>query len=540
MVRAPKNDGVPVKLDVTSADSSSPPVSPPRPPAKPDLKGDRLNLLLLILLYTIQGVPFGFTVTALPIIMQSKKVVSYEDQALFSLVLWPTNMKLFWAPLVDSIYVQCIGRRKSWLIPVQYLMGAILLFSASYINDWLPEAGKPNLMVLTFVFFGLNFLAATQNIVIDGWALTMLKKSNVGYSSACSSSGFAIGIMLGSVVPVLLTSEDFCSKYLSRIITTSPGGVTTLERYLFVWGILCIAITSLIGIFKKEKDNRLEENHIQLTIVQNYKLVWDILKLPSIRVLIIALITMKVGFSAMRSSLAYLKLVDVGVPKDDIMVLTSAMFAVKILTPIVVSKYTSGTKPMSVCMNVIPIRLLWGFAYVLLIYITPFLIKRDDGTINIPMYYYLILGLITAINEALLYIMSVAAAAFFFRISDSRFGGTYMTLLNTASNLGMVWSASFGLKVMDFLTFSKCSSDPQNNNCSTVDLKSMCGKNGGDCVTVVDGYYVEIVLSAVIGFAWYFVFKNKLIKFQTESSSRWLVYSSKSGTDNVKASSSVD
>lgn len=65
--------------------------------------------------------------------------------------------------------------------------------------------------------------------------------------------------------------------------------------YLVVWGILCIAVTTLIGIFKKEKDAQLEENHIQLSIVQNYKLIWDILKLPSMRVLIIALMTMKVN-----------------------------------------------------------------------------------------------------------------------------------------------------------------------------------------------------------------------------------------------------
>lgn len=73
MVRALKNDEVTVKLDVTSSNLSTLAV-------KPDLRGDRLNLLLLILLYAIQGVPFGFTVMALPIIMQSKKVVSYEDQ----------------------------------------------------------------------------------------------------------------------------------------------------------------------------------------------------------------------------------------------------------------------------------------------------------------------------------------------------------------------------------------------------------------------------------------------------------------------------
>lgn len=75
MVRAPENDGTPVGLDATPPDSTSSP-----PPAQPDLRGDRPNLLLLVLLYAIQGVPFGFTVTALPIIMQSKKTVSYEDQ----------------------------------------------------------------------------------------------------------------------------------------------------------------------------------------------------------------------------------------------------------------------------------------------------------------------------------------------------------------------------------------------------------------------------------------------------------------------------
>lgn len=46
---------------------------------KPNLKGDWLNFLLLIVLYTVQGLPYGLSM-ALPIIFQSKKVVSYEEQ----------------------------------------------------------------------------------------------------------------------------------------------------------------------------------------------------------------------------------------------------------------------------------------------------------------------------------------------------------------------------------------------------------------------------------------------------------------------------
>jgi len=46
---------------------------------KPNLKGDWCNLFLLTLLYSMQGIPFGLSV-GLPIIFQSKNIVTYDDQ----------------------------------------------------------------------------------------------------------------------------------------------------------------------------------------------------------------------------------------------------------------------------------------------------------------------------------------------------------------------------------------------------------------------------------------------------------------------------
>ena len=46
---------------------------------KPNLKGDWLNFFLLLLLYTMQGIPYGLAL-AMPIILQSYKDVSYKDQ----------------------------------------------------------------------------------------------------------------------------------------------------------------------------------------------------------------------------------------------------------------------------------------------------------------------------------------------------------------------------------------------------------------------------------------------------------------------------
>lgn len=46
---------------------------------EPNLKGDWLNYFLLMLLYTMQGFPLGFT-SAVSIVLQSKKDISYQDQ----------------------------------------------------------------------------------------------------------------------------------------------------------------------------------------------------------------------------------------------------------------------------------------------------------------------------------------------------------------------------------------------------------------------------------------------------------------------------
>lgn len=52
--------------------------------------------------------------------------------------------------------------------------------------------------------------------------------------------------------------------------------------------------------------------------------------------------------------------------------------------------------------------------------------------------------------------------AFFARISDPLFGGTYMTLLNTARSVGWTVPSSCLLKLIDVLTVKRCTKDVQN------------------------------------------------------------------------------
>ena len=86
-----------------------------------DLQGDKLNILLLFFLYTLQGLPIGLS-EAIPIELQNRNV-DYKEQAKFNFVFYPFSMKLIWAPIVDSCFLARFGRRKSWLVPAQCGIG---------------------------------------------------------------------------------------------------------------------------------------------------------------------------------------------------------------------------------------------------------------------------------------------------------------------------------------------------------------------------------------------------------------------------------
>ena len=63
-----------------------------------------------------------------------EKGASYSEQAIFSLASWPFSLKVLWAPLVDSLYFKSVGQRKSWLLPLQTLVGLTLLWTSSHLG----------------------------------------------------------------------------------------------------------------------------------------------------------------------------------------------------------------------------------------------------------------------------------------------------------------------------------------------------------------------------------------------------------------------
>lgn len=193
---------------------------------QPNLQGDRANVALLTCLYFMQGIVSGLS-AAMPLLLQNYGA-SYTQQAQFSMAVWPFSLKLLWAPIIDSLYSKRFGRRKSWLIPTQFLTGIFMLILSFYINLWLSGDGqKPNIEVLTILYFGLNFLAASQDVTVDGWAVQMVQRRNTGYIATCNQCGQKSGFFVGFALFTALESAEFCNKYLRNV--AQPVGLITMS-----------------------------------------------------------------------------------------------------------------------------------------------------------------------------------------------------------------------------------------------------------------------------------------------------------------------
>ncbi|XP_046678958.1 acetyl-coenzyme A transporter 1-like [Homalodisca vitripennis] len=463
---------------------------PGKPPApkKSSLKGDRGNVCLLMFLYMLQGIPLGLG-ASVPMLLQSKGV-SYNDQAIFSLVGWPFSIKLLWAPIVDSVYSERFGRRKSWLVPAQYLIGICMLTLSSWVDFWIEDTEGPRIVLLTGFFFVLCFLAATQDVAVDGWALSMLRRENVGYASTCNSVGQTAGFFVSFFVFTALESADFCNTYLRT--EPLPYGVVTLSSFLKYFGWVFLVTTTLVMLLKREGLPPPDEEPCA-GILDTYKQLARVMQLPALKKLAVILLTMSISFSAC-DSITWLKLVGSGVPREKYAMVTVDLIPIKMFMLLMFSKRLTGEKPFQVFMKIYPFRLGLNLVVAAFIWAIPYMIVNNE----IPLYFYGLMMLVYGLVSITMYSMFVAKMAFFARSSDPALGGTYMTLMNTLNNIGSSWPNSLVLLLVDPLTFKRCPTD-DSNTCSTSELTKDCV---GGCVTQVDGYYVLIAACMIFGLLW--------------------------------------
>jgi len=243
----------------------------------PSTRGEESNLALLFFLYFLQGLPMGLSVSV-PLFLASRGA-SFTDQALFSLSSWPYSLKVLWAPLVDALWTEKyrLGQRKSWIIPIQIITGISMIALGTYVAEMLGsderEAAKLDIKALTAVFFLLYFLVATQDIAVDGWALTMLRTENVGFASSANMIGQSIGVTTAYSLFLALDNPSVCDRYIRKplgIKEDPQHGLVTMAGFMSFWGVVFIISTLIVWVLKKEAthasihDNKNDEKPVSI------------------------------------------------------------------------------------------------------------------------------------------------------------------------------------------------------------------------------------------------------------------------------------
>ena len=162
-------------------------LSPYHPPVPRPLRLDRLGILWT--LYFVQGLPFGFQATALPVYLRSSGM-TLEGVGLATALALPWSLKPLWAPLIDRYGHARIGRRKSWILPLQALL-AVTCFAAAKVS---PSAG---LAPLLWLVLAMNLLAATMDIAVDGFAVDVLSTRELGHGNIAQVVGYKAGMLTG-------------------------------------------------------------------------------------------------------------------------------------------------------------------------------------------------------------------------------------------------------------------------------------------------------------------------------------------------------
>jgi len=453
-------------------------------PADGDDHGDFFNYILLILLYTLQGIPMGLS-GSIPFLIQQKvratealtagtgavaaSKLAFKANAIFALCSWPFSLKLLWAPIVDACYIPVFGRRKSWLVPCQALAGMLMVSGANFVEGQLGldsaaasnilHSASINVQGVTLFFFVLYFLMATQDIACDGWALTILSKKNRGRGPVCNSIGQNIGYFLSFVGFLALNDPESCEtiwRPLFGLASRPETGLVSLGGFIRAMGYFMLVTTAAVALFKHEQriprtkssnptytqfnaaeDDDVELDASQIGVRETYHRLWAVCQLPAVRTLFWILLTYRLP-TALSDNVKFLKAVEYGLSKSTTAMLSpTVILPLGIFVPIIATRIWHG-RALQQFMNgywfrvtLVPLLDLWMLH-----------VLKNSQHNHRSLVFWIAMIASTALQATVSSLQFNAQMTFFASRVDPLIGGSYMTLLNTAANLGGTYPAS--------------------------------------------------------------------------------------------------
>jgi MFS transporter, PAT family, solute carrier family 33 (acetyl-CoA transportor), member 1 len=377
---------------------------------------DKRNFLLLCLLYFLQGIPMGLAMGSVPFLLKGR--FSYGQIGIFSLAAYPYALKLLWSPIVDAVWSRRFGRRKSWITPIQTISGISMIWLGKSIDKMMVVAGEhegAGVWTFTGWWFLLVMLCATQDIAVDGWAISLLSIPNLSYASTAQTVGLTAGSFLSHTVFLAFNAPDFANRWFRS--SPQDYGLLSLGGYMEFWGWIYLIVTLGLVILKKEDKTKERDG-----IMEVYRSMVGVLKLRNIHTLIIIMLIAKLGFVT-NDAVTNLKLLDKGFGQANLALVVLIDFPFEISLGYYAGKWSAQYTPLRLW--------CWAFAARLLAAVFAQITIMIYPSNPVPTWYMIVVILEHIYSTFMSTVMFVAGSAFFARIADPAIGGTYMTMLAT-------------------------------------------------------------------------------------------------------------
>jgi len=159
----------------------------------------RGRLAAFFLLYATEGIPMGFSGTALGTQMRRQGLDPALIGTFMGALYIPWAIKWAFGPIVDVVSSDRWGRRRTWILITQTFM-ALTLLAATWIDF------KTRLSLFTALILLHNVFAATQDVAIDSLAVNVLQADERGLANGLMFGGQYLGMALGGSGVLFLTA----------------------------------------------------------------------------------------------------------------------------------------------------------------------------------------------------------------------------------------------------------------------------------------------------------------------------------------------
>lgn len=178
------------------------------------------RMLVALLMGFASGLPLLLTGSVLQAWLKDGGV-DLARIGLFALAGLPYTLKFLWSPLFDR-YTLPLGRRRGWLVLMQFAVAAALLLLSA------AQPTADHLWLVTLAALLVSFFSASQDIVIDAYRRESLAEAELGLGSALYVNGYRLGMLLAGGGGLIL------ADWLSFEV---------MYRAMAVFMLLCVGVT---------------------------------------------------------------------------------------------------------------------------------------------------------------------------------------------------------------------------------------------------------------------------------------------------------